>query len=263
MPHPWDTGDHERNWQGYFIPAMSVLRNRVGARTHAELRDAENDLVEARVIELREDPNLLGDRTDLAYLRAIHRQLFQDIYVWAGDLRTVGIEKEDESFCAPGGISRPMEHVAAEIYQLDRLRAVGEGDLAGQVAYRYDYVNYAHPFREGNGRSTREFFDLLLSERGSGLDWGKTDLEELHGACHVARANSDLTGLVAMFKGMHARRRGGIGIVNVHRRIQMVYGEEYGITVHSSPDQGTSIVMTMPRMERVREQESRLKQLQT
>ncbi|MBZ1513444.1 Fic family protein, partial [Leuconostoc mesenteroides] len=117
-------------------------------------------------------------------------------------LRTVGIEKEDESFCAPGGISRPMEHVAAEIYQLDRLRAVGEGDLAGQVAYRYDYVNYAHPFREGNGRSTREFFDLLLSERGSGLDWGKTDLEELHGACHVARANSDLTGLVAMFKGI-------------------------------------------------------------
>ncbi|CKP39720.1 cell filamentation protein FIC [Mycobacterium tuberculosis] len=200
VPHPWDTGDHERNWQGYFIPAMSVLRNRVGARTHAELRDAENDLVEARVIELREDPNLLGDRTDLAYLRAIHRQLFQDIYVWAGDLRTVGIEKEDESFCAPGGISRPMEHVAAEIYQLDRLRAVGEGDLAGQVAYRYDYVNYAHPFREGNGRSTREFFDLLLSERG--LDWGKTDLEELHGACHVARANSDLTGLVAMFKGI-------------------------------------------------------------
>ncbi|MBZ1503799.1 Fic family protein, partial [Leuconostoc mesenteroides] len=82
------------------------------------------------------------------------------------------------------------------------LRAVGEGDLAGQVAYRYDYVNYAHPFREGNGRSTREFFDLLLSERGSGLDWGKTDLEELHGACHVARANSDLTGLVAMFKGI-------------------------------------------------------------
>lgn len=63
--------------------------------------------------------------------------------------------------------------------------------------------------------------------------------------------------------GMHVRRRGGIGIVNVHRRIQMVYGEEYGITVHSSPDQGTRIVMTMPRMERVREQDSRLKQLQT
>ncbi|MCU6535081.1 Fic family protein, partial [Klebsiella pneumoniae] len=92
------------------------------------------------------------------------------------------------------------------------LRAVGEGDLAGQVAYRYDYVNYAHPFREGNGRSTREFFDLLLSERGSGLDWGKTDLEELHGACHVARANSDLTGLVAMFKGILDEKKKPIAI---------------------------------------------------
>lgn len=92
-----------------------------------------------------------------------------------------------------------MEHVAAEVYQLDRLRAVDDRDLAGTVAYLYDYVNYAHPFREGNGRSTREFFDLLLSERGTGLDRGKTDLEELHGACHAARANSDLTGLVAMF----------------------------------------------------------------
>ncbi len=152
------------------------------------------------MIELREDPDLLGDRTyDLAYLRAIHRQLFQDVYVWAGDLRTVGIEKKGESFCPPDSISWPMEHVAAETYRLDRLRAVDDGDLAGKVAYLYDYVNYAHPFREGNGRSTREFFDLLLSERGSGLDWEKADRDELYGACHSARAESDLVGLVAMF----------------------------------------------------------------
>ncbi len=51
------------------------------------------------------------------------------------------------------------------------------------------------PFREGNGRSTRELFDLLLSERGAGLDWQKTDLTELHSACHTARAESDIGGL--------------------------------------------------------------------
>jgi cell filamentation protein len=164
------------------------------------LRDAENDLVEARVIELREAPDLLGDRSyDLAYLRAIHRQLFQDVYVWAGDLRTVGIEKGNESFCPPGSISQPMDHVAAEVYRLQQLKAVPEEDLAHTVAYLYDYANFAHPFREGNGRSTREFFDLLLSERGAGLDWEKTDLTELHSACHAARANSDLGGLIGMF----------------------------------------------------------------
>lgn len=200
MPHPWDTGDLELNWQGYFIPSTGVLRNRVGATTLPELRDAENDLVEARVIELREAPDLLGDRSyDLAYLRVIHRQLFQDVYDWAGDVRTVGIEKGDESFCPPRSISQPMDHVAAEIYRLEQLKAVTEADLARTVAYLYDYANFAHPFREGNGRSTREFFDLLLSERGAGLDWNKTDLAELHSACHAARAQSDLGGLIAMF----------------------------------------------------------------
>lgn len=80
-------------WRGYFIPGTSILRNRVGAQTSDALRDAENDLVEARAIELREAPEPLDDRTyDLAYLRAIHRQLFQDVHVWAGDVRTVGIE---------------------------------------------------------------------------------------------------------------------------------------------------------------------------
>jgi cell filamentation protein len=200
VPNPRDTGDPERNWQGYFIPGTRVLRNRVGAQTPEALRDAENDLVEARVIELREAPELLGGRTyDLLYLRTIHRQLFQDVYVWAGEVRTVGIEKGGESFCPPGSISQPMAHVAAEVHRLNQLKDVPEAELARTIAYLYDYVNFAHPFREGNGRSTREFFDLLLSERGAGLDWHETDLTELHSACHAARAESDLAGLTTMF----------------------------------------------------------------
>jgi cell filamentation protein len=92
-----------------------------------------------------------------------------------------------------------MDHVAAEIHRLKQLTAVPEADLPRTVAYLYDYANFAHPFREGNGRCTREFFDLLLSERGTGLAWEKTDLTELHSACHAARAESDLGGLIAMF----------------------------------------------------------------
>ena len=184
MSHPWDAGDLEQNWQGYFIPGTSILRNRVGAQTAEELRNAENDLVEARVIELREAPELLGDRSyDLTYLRAIHRHLFQDVYDWAGDVRTVRLEKGDESFCPPGSINQPMDHVAAQIHHLNQLNAVQEADLARTVAYLYDNANFAHPFRDGNGRSTREFFNLLLSERGAGLDWEKTDQAELYSAC--------------------------------------------------------------------------------
>lgn len=199
-PYPWDTGDFEQNWRGYFIPGTEVLRNRVGAQTIEELQNAENDLVEARIIELRESPEILGARTyDLPFLQAVHRQLFQDVYVWAGDVRTVGIEKEDEAFCPPGNIRQAMDHVSRQIYEREQLKAVPREDLPNVIAYLYDYVNFAHPFREGNGRATREFFDLLLSERGAGLDWRKTDQGELYSACHAARADDDRGGLVAMF----------------------------------------------------------------
>jgi fido (protein-threonine AMPylation protein) len=67
-------------------------------------------------------------------LRAILRQIFQDVYDWAGDVRTVGIEKGDESFCPPGSIGQPMDHVAAEIHRLKQLKAVPEADLARTVA---------------------------------------------------------------------------------------------------------------------------------
>lgn len=57
-----------------------------------------------------------------------------------------------------------MDHVAAEVYRTHQLRDVPAVELANRVAYLYDYVNFAHPFREGNGRTTREFFDILLSD---------------------------------------------------------------------------------------------------
>ena len=161
---PWNTGDPDRDWAGYFIPGSDgVLRNRVGATSATELSAAENDLSEARQLELWEKPGLAAMRSyDLAHLSAIHAQLFQDVYDWAGEVRTVGIEKDGEPFCPPGNISQAMEHVAMRVAETDRLRNVAESVLPQQVAYLYDYVNYAHPFREGNGRSTREFFNQLL-----------------------------------------------------------------------------------------------------
>ncbi|MFW0787929.1 Fic family protein [Gordonia sp. CPCC 206044] len=199
---PWNTGNPDQDWIGYFLPGSEgVLRNRVGATSAEELSVAETDLSEARLLELREKPRLATPRTyDLAHMSAIHKQLFQDVYDWAGEVRTVGIEKDGESFCPPGNISQAMQHVATRIAETDSLRDVAESALAQQVAYLYDYVNYAHPFRECNGRSTRELFDQLLAERSRGLDWERTDSAELYRACHSARADSDLRGLELMFE---------------------------------------------------------------
>lgn len=196
MNRPWDTGDPDRNWAGYFIPGTDVLRNRVGAFDSDALRDAEVDLSEYRLLETRENADVVGPRSyDMHHLASIHRHLFQDVYVWPGEVRTVGLEKGGESFCTPDQMRRAMEHVAMYVAELDLLRAVPLAKLPGKVAYLYDLVNFAHPFREGNGRSTREFFDQLLAERGLGLAGDGTDLDELHTACHVARADSEIDSL--------------------------------------------------------------------
>ncbi|WP_342661657.1 putative protein adenylyltransferase Fic (plasmid) [Rhodococcus ruber] len=196
---PWDTGDVDANWAGYFIPGTEVLRSRVGATTRDELADAENDLVEVRVAELREAPELVMRTYDLMHLQALHRFLFQDVYEWAGELRTVGIERAGESFIPPGDIARPVAHIAAKIAESDLLRALSDEQLPDEVTYMYDYINFAHPFREGNGRTQREFFDQLLSESGRGLAWNLIDKSVLHHACHVARADGDLGPLREMF----------------------------------------------------------------
>ncbi|WP_183130110.1 Fic family protein [Rhodococcus sp. SBT000017] len=196
---PWDTGDYDLNWAGYFIPGSSVLRNRVGATTREALAAAENDLVEVRVAELRNNPIAVMRTYDLDHLKALHKYLFQDVYLWAGELRTVGIEKENESFMTPGDIGRPVAYIAEQIAETKQLRSISNADLPGRLAEMYDFVNFAHPFREGNGRTQREFFDQLLSESGRGTAWDAIELTELHRACHLARAEQNIQPLRTMF----------------------------------------------------------------
>lgn len=168
---PWETGEAEARWLGYFIPGCQVLRNRVGATTREQLADAENDLVEIRLAELRANLHVVRRTYDLDHLRALHRVLFQDVYEWAGDIRSVGLEKGGEPFCPPANIGQPVAHISEVIAEPDRLRKIGDNDLPKKLSYLYDYINYAHPFREGNGRTQREFFDQLLASR-SGVSRG-------------------------------------------------------------------------------------------
>lgn len=198
-PRPWELGDHEARWNGYLLATGSpVLRNKVGATTAEDLRAAENDLLEFRLTELRSQSRLVPRTYDLEHLQRLHFQLFQDVYEWAGDLRTVGIAKgegDDTSFIPPLNIERPVAHVASRIADSHLLRDIERDALADEVTYLYDYLNFAHPFREGNGRTQREFFAQLLAESGHGLDWSKVDMAGLHSACHVARVDGDTSKL--------------------------------------------------------------------
>ncbi len=175
MSRPWETGDEHARWDGYLLEDGRTLRNLVGARTPDALRHAEDHLVEARAFTLRE--HSLPATYDLAGLRAIHRHLFQDVYDWAGDVRTVSIRKSRDGWFAPlDRIEDAMGVVATYLRDTDNLRTLDAGDVPGALASVYDVINQTHPFREGNGRMQREFVTALARESGHRLDWTQVTL---------------------------------------------------------------------------------------
>lgn len=173
---PWEVGDERQRWEGYLDPehwdssvGQGVLRNLVRARDYDELREIEDAAVGMRAMTLR--AHGIPGSYDLAGLQQVHRHLFQDVYEWAGDLRTVNIVKAGHGFVPTDQIESLMHLVAARIEETDLLRAVPEPTFTETLARVYNAVNAAHPFREGNGRTQREFITALARESGHTLDW--------------------------------------------------------------------------------------------
>lgn len=184
----------------YVDPATGILRNVAGARTQGELDQIEADLVEARTVDL---PSQRIKKTgDLTELRAIHRYLFMDVYDWAGQLRTVDIRKNlegSEYFLPVSLIERAASFTTAELAEDDFLRGMSRDRFITRLAHHYDQLNYIHPFREGNGRTQRAFWDRLAIDAGWQLTWLGVTGEVNDHASRVASETRDLEPLIAMF----------------------------------------------------------------
>lgn len=179
----------------YLDPETGILRNLVGARTSADLDVAEADLVAVRTAELAERPPPATG--DLSELKAIHRALFQDVYAWAGEVRTVDIRKSDW-FLPVSMIEQAAAWVVEELRADDYLQEMKRPRLVERLAYHFDRINYMHPFREGNGRTQRLFMSRVASDAGWRLDWIAVDAETNVRAC-VAAGDGDRSLLESMF----------------------------------------------------------------
>lgn len=163
---PWQVGNEEQRWRGYLDsttgdpndPDTWILRNLVGARTWDELRIREDALVENRMVELAERP--VSQTFDLDHLRALHHRLFQDVYEWAGELRTVNIAK-GRPFLSREQIPGFIGELSAMLAQADYLRRADLDQFRGIAAEVCNAVNTAYPFRQGNGRTHRAFLGLI------------------------------------------------------------------------------------------------------
>ena len=146
-----------------------ILQNKLGLTSEAELARAEEKLSKTRALELY-DTGLLDtfEVGTFKGLAAIHKCLFGDVYEFAGQMRTVNIAKGNFRF-APVMYLRPA---------LESIDAMPQSSF-DEIIEKYVEMNVAHPFREGNGRSTRIWLDLMLkSGIGQVVDWSKVDKED-------------------------------------------------------------------------------------
>ena len=207
MTQPWQVGDEEDRWHGYLDPAALdpqtkdpyLLRNLVGARTSDELRQREDDLVEAAAIEIVEDGYRIPSTFDQAGLQELHRELFGDVYPWAGELRTVNMMKATP-FIELSHIEEVLETVGDYIAAsgLTRPGAFDTWDMPEMLATVYHGINAAHPFREGNGRTQRMFLSALAAQTGHTIDWERVK-GPINDEVSIAALKGDRGPMVEMF----------------------------------------------------------------
>ncbi|WP_242187189.1 Fic family protein [Sphingomonas sp. CARO-RG-8B-R24-01] len=166
----------------YVIPGTSVLRNKLGITDADHLDRAERLLTAQRARE-----GVPSGTFDLAHASAIHSHLFQDIYSWAGQLRTVDVLKGDSEFQPLHFIETGFSDIHRRLQKADFLRNLGTDAFAAKAGEILGDVNYAHPFREGNGRTQLEYLRQLAAQAGHPLDPGKFDRDQWIAASRAAQ----------------------------------------------------------------------------
>ena len=176
----------------YLDPQTGILRNLLGATTAEQLAEFEGDLISSRTIQLL-TYDLVPHTCDLAEVQGIHKHIFQDLFDWAGDIRTIDMRRGDGEFFAPReGIEINAFHVFEALREKNQLRGLGREEFVHELADFYDQLNFIHPFRDGNGRTQRLLWSRVALKAGWVLDWRPIHGEVLDEVSRAAREERDL-----------------------------------------------------------------------
>ena len=146
-----------------------MLENKLGLTSSAELAREEERISKKKAAMLFENHILDNlESGKFSTLQAIHKYLFDEIYDFAGNLRTVNIAKGNFRFA-------PLMYIESALKNIDEMPQSN----FDEIIEKYVEMNIAHPFREGNGRSARIWLDhMLKTEIGKVIDWSKVDKED-------------------------------------------------------------------------------------
>lgn len=146
-----------------------TLENKLGIENSADLAREEERISKKRALELFENGTLDTLKAgNFSTLKTIHKYLFEDIYDFAGEIRKVNLAKGNFRFV-------PLMYLESALENISNMPQ----STFDEIVEKYVEMNIAHPFREGNGRSTRIWLDLILKQELSQVvDWSKVDKED-------------------------------------------------------------------------------------
>lgn len=184
----------ERN-SSYCYENTNTLINKLDIRDSKVLQKYEAKITAAKLLALMQK-GIIGN-FDVKHINAIHQYLFEDIYPFAGKLRTENIAKGVFRFAEWEYIEPELERLLNELKQENYLDKLPKEKLAERLAYYFSELNVLHPYREGNGRTTREFIRELALKNGYILDLRKVSPKDFLNACIKSIVDtSDLTNLI-------------------------------------------------------------------
>lgn len=168
---------YETRGSVYCYEGTNILVNKLNIKDSEELESYETSVVSLKLMALNKK-GITGN-FDVAHFVSIHKFLFEDIYNFAGLFRTENIAKDYFQFAEWEYIDSELERLLSELKSENYLVGLSKEQFASRLAYYWAELNVLHPFREGNGRTTREFLRQLSLKNGYILNLYKVNSQEL------------------------------------------------------------------------------------
>ena len=168
---------YETRGSVYCYEGTNILVNKLNIKDSEELESYETSVVSLKLMALNKK-GITGS-FDIAHFVSIHKFLFEDIYNFAGLFRTENIAKDYFQFAEWEYIESELERLLSELKSENYLVGLSKEQFASRLAYYWAELNVLHPFREGNGRTTREFLRQLSLKNGYILNLYKVNSQEL------------------------------------------------------------------------------------
>ncbi|MBU3173366.1 Fic/DOC family protein [Clostridium estertheticum] len=188
--------------KSYCYPNSTVLINKLDIKDSSMLIQAERLSTTYNIFDLENltklEINPIKFKFDLNHLQEIHKYIFKDIYSWAGELRTTDLSKGTTDFARCQVIKSYSDEMFSNLKKESFLKELSIDKFSNRLSYYASEINIIHPFREGNGRSTREFIRELSHNAGYEINYSDIPKEEIYTA--LVKSINDYSDLTKLFK---------------------------------------------------------------